>query len=295
MKNKVLIIGSSGMLGQDLIFTFHENGYEVFGVDIIEDVSKNLKRFYKIDLATDPAIFNIIEKIEPDLILYVAAIVNLNICEDNKLLADTIHHTLPAKLAKVKPKKTKFVYVSTDSVFDGKKGNYSESDRKNPLNHYALTKSLGEDELATISNCIVIRTNIFGFNDPLKCSLAEWAIKNLQSGEEITGFDDVIFNAIYTRDLAEIIEKIWNQNVPPLLNVATKGFWSKYEFLKMLSASLNFDPALVKRGNSKDINFSIKRPLNTSLSTIEIEKLVDLPTKIHSLNNFYRNYLKTQS
>jgi len=294
MKNKVLIIGSSGMLGKDLTLTFHNNGYEVYGVDLIEDSSNHLHLFFKTDLATDHSIFNIVESVNPTLIIYVAAIVSLNTCEENKKLADIIHHTLPARLAACKADKTKFIYISTDSVFDGTKGDYSETDKKNPLNYYAESKSNGEDEIMGIPNCIVVRTNIFGFNIPLKSSLVEWAIDNFQNKREITGFEDLLFNAIYTKDLAHIIESIWNETVPSVLNIAAKGAWSKYDFLYALCNGLGYDISLLKRGNSKNINFTIKRPLNTTLNTSRIEQITNIPTIEESLSELCRNYLNLQ-
>lgn len=290
--NKVLIIGNSGMLGNDLSNVFYKNGYNVIGLDINLPKFEKIDKHYTIDLFEKEQVLKVLEIEKPDLIIYTAAIVNLELCENNKLLAKTIHATIPELIAKNKENKTKFLYISTDSVFDGKNGNYCEEDLPNPLNYYSESKVLGEQLLLQYRNCLIIRTNIYGFNNPLKQSLAEWAIINFKNDKTIIGFDDILFNAIYTMDLANIIEKISNKRIEGILNIACDGIWSKYDFLLTLAKKMGFSENLVEKGESSSIDFKIKRPLHTNLNTHKIQKIIKIPTLEESINHFCINFKK---
>lgn len=292
--NKVLITGNSGMLGKDLCWVFKQNGDVVVGIDINEFDEKKIDKHYKIDLCNKESVLKILKQEKPDIIIYAAAIVDLNTCEENKKLADCLHVTIPELISSNKKNEAKFMYISTDSVFDGIKGNYSENELPNPLNYYSFSKLIGEKAVLQNKNCLVIRTNIFGFNNPLKQSLAEWAITNLHSEKKIIGFDDVIFNAIYTLDLATIIQKISKNDFKGILNIGCKGAWSKYNFLQYLAKSLGCKEKLIEKGNSDLISFKIKRPLKTNLNTKKIEAITLIPTLEESVINFCQNFKKIQ-
>lgn len=294
MNNKVLIIGNSGMLGKDLSKVFKEDGACVIGLDKNKPVGNNVDRHYEIDLCDEIAVLNIMESEKPDLILYAAAIVDLDFCETNKSVADRIHIYVPEIIAKNKKDLSKFYYISTDSVFDGKMGDYTETDTTNPLNHYSLSKHEGEKRLLNIENCLIIRTNIYGFNIPLRNSLAEWAITNFNANKKIVGFDDVIFNAIYTYDLAILINLISKKNINGILNIACKGSWSKYDFLRTLAEKLEFSTDLVEKGYSNNFDFKIKRPLRTHLKTEKIENLMNIPSIEESIDNFCKRIKDSQ-
>lgn len=285
----VLVIGSSGMLGKDISQVFKENGFTVIGADINNICNNFLDRFYKIDIRNQQDILKLLENEKPHLIIYTAAIVNLNVCEENKELAESIHVEVPEFILQSINDDVKFVYISTDSVFDGEEGNYVETDLVNPLNYYSYSKYLGEKACLNYKNSIIVRTNIFGFNNPLKQSLAEWAIQKLKSGERIVGFDDVIFNAIYTMDLSRILYDISQLDLNGIINIAAKGKYSKYEFLISLALGLGFDTNLIDKGSSQDVTFPIKRPLKTYLNTTLIESMLNIPTIKETINNFCQN------
>lgn len=285
----VLVIGSSGMLGKDISQVFKENGFTVIGADINNICNNFLDRFYKIDIRNQQDILKLLENEKPHIIIYTAAIVNLNVCEENKELAESIHVEVPEFILQSINDDVKFVYISTDSVFDGEEGNYVETDLVNPLNYYSYSKYLGEKACLNYKNSIIVRTNIFGFNNPLKQSLAEWAIQKLKSGERIVGFDDVIFNAIYTMDLSRILYDISQLDLNGIINIAAKGKYSKYEFLISLALGLGFDTNLIDKGSSQDVTFPIKRPLRTYLNTTLIESMLNIPTIKETINNFCQN------
>jgi len=287
---RVLITGSSGMLGKDIINSFSGMNYNVFGVDLVK--SDKLPGIYQLigDLTNKTFISSVLNKINPDIIIHCAAIVNINTCEEKKDLAYSLHVDVTQLLARFNPGKTKIIYISTDSVFDGVKGNYSENDTPNPLNYYAKSKLEGENATKQNKNHIVIRTNIFGFNIPLKNSLAEWAIKNITQNNSIHGFSDVKFNAIYTKQLSEIIVDLIQNNFTGLVNIASSDTMNKYEFLIKIADVLGQPKELIRESNSKEFNFKVRRPLNTFLNVQKISKLVKLPQMTDGINDMIKDY-----
>jgi dTDP-4-dehydrorhamnose reductase len=294
-KMKILITGHAGMLGKDIFFEFVNNGYIAFGVDL-KNIYLLTKNFQKIgDLSDKDFTVSILEEIEPDVIIHCAAIVNLDTCENNKELAHALHVDVTKRLAEFKPNKTKLIYISTDSVFDGKKGNYKETDKPHPLNYYAISKFEGEQMAKLNPNHIIIRTNIFGFNLPLRNSLAEWAIKNLQNNNPIKGFTDIIFNAIYTKHLAEIILNLVEINFCGLINVGSENTINKYEFLSVLAKQMGFSQELISKSLSIDLNFPISRPLITNLDIQQIQKFITIPPIEEGIKDMINDYNKLNS
>jgi len=209
-----------------------------------------------------------LDEINPDVIIHCAAIVNVDECEINKRVAEVLHRDVTAILACYKSDSTRFIYISTDSVFDGQKGSYTEKDVPNPINYYAKTKRDGEIVvLENNHNGVVIRTNIYGCHLENGKSLVEWAIDNLKQGKSIIGFNDVYFNPVYAKQVAEVIKEIIpTKYFKGILNVTSKEYCSKYEFLLSIARQFNFNTELITKASVKQLQFLAPRPLNTTLN-----------------------------
>ena len=224
MKQKrVLIAGSRGMLGKDITHSLlFENKYEIFGINRSKsDKTKIIE--YSCDLTDFSKVKKILDEVKPDILINCAANVNVDSCEKDKDYAYMINAEAARGLAKYIPCSAKYIYISTDSVFDGMKGDYTEDDEPAPVNYYAFTKLEGEKlVIKEKPDSIIIRTNIYGFHIPFGKSLVEWCIENLNQNNNILGFDDVYFNPVYTKQLARAICKLINVNYEGLIYVGCK-------------------------------------------------------------------------
>ena len=275
---RILVTGFNGMLGKDICFVFSNNGnFDVYGADLIQNDDIPLNQQFIGDLTAPDFTKKMLEAVNPDIIIHCAAIVSLDKCESDKNLAKKIHVDVTECLAKYNINNTKMVYISTDSIFDGKLGNYSESDKPNPVNYYAKSKLDGEIKALENPNNIIARTNIFGFNKEMRGSIAEWAIQNIVTKKSINGFTDTIFNAIYTKHLANIMLKLVQMDYKGIINVASANFISKYDFLRLLAMELNFPESLIIKSSSSMHNFITPRPLNTTLNINKLKDIVDVP------------------
>jgi dTDP-4-dehydrorhamnose reductase len=288
---KVLITGSSGMLAKDIINSFAQTeSTKIYGVDLIKSPSTYAIEQHVLDLTNLLDLEEMVRKIKPDLIIHTAAIVNLNTCEENYGLANKLHIDSSRVLAS---SKARIIYISTDSVFNGKKGNYTEESIPDPLNNYARSKYMGELAVqANNPNHLIIRTNIFGYNIPLKESLCEWAIKSFLRNEKISGFDDVIFNAIYTKQLAVLLLELSLAKITGIINIASNDFISKYDFIKYLASKFDIHQSFIKKTSVSCVNFRIDRPYNTTLNIDKAQQILKTPSIYESIDQLYLDYIK---
>ena len=162
----------------------------------------------------------------------------------------------------------RFVYISTDSVFDGARGDYSEDDVPAPVNVYARSKLAGEQAaLAEAPDALIIRTNFYGQNRGAKLSLAEWLLDRLSAGTPIDGFDDVIFSPLFVNDLASFILKLTLAGQTGLFHLGASDHCSKYDFAMKIACAFQRDTSLVTHSSIQSLGLAAKRPLNTSLDT----------------------------
>jgi dTDP-4-dehydrorhamnose reductase len=294
---KILVTGSSGMLGKDIVEILSNNiNCSVYGFS--RTVNSLFSNDHQVigDLTNLEFLSSSLCKINPDVIVHCAAIVDVDECETNKRVAEMLHRDVTEILAIYKSGSTRFIYISTDSVFDGQKGNYTEEDIPNPINYYAKTKRDGEIiVLANNSNAVVIRVNIYGFHLESGKSLVEWAIDNLKHDKSINGFTDVYFNPVYTKQLGEIVKDIiLSKYFKGILNVASKEYCSKYEFLLHIAKQFNFNNSLIKKKSVKKFKFLAQRPVNTTLNTNLLKRVFDkvltLQDGLSKLRRDYENY-----
>jgi len=281
------------MLGLDIYRELSENPrWLVYGVD--KNHSTNIKDGFQYngDLTDSKFLNNVLEQTNPDIIIHCAAIVNLNICENNRFLVDALHLDVTKQLSEYNSPSTKIIFISTDSVFDGRIGNYRETDTTNPLNYYAASKLAGERIVRSNDNHLIIRTNIFGFNLPLRESIAEWAIRSFMEGTAINGFTDISFNAIYTRHLASIINKMLVDELSGIIHVASANSMNKYEFLKYLELKILGNNKLVRQSTSENFKLYPPRPKNTILAIDKLRELLFPPTMEEGLNKLVNDYLE---
>lgn len=298
-KKRVLVTGSNGMLGKDIIASFNnENLFETISINRKIDSSLIKTSQFAVDLTDLNEVKRILEDTKPDIIVHCAANVNVDNCEKNKEYTNKLNIHSTGLLAGYNSEKTRFIYISSDSVFDGKKGNFKEYDKAGPLNYYAYSKLEGEKiALKVNSNTLVLRANIYGFHIPKGISLVEWALDNLFKRLTISGFKDVYFNPLYTRQLSKIVYELsLKEHYKGILHTGCRQNISKYDFLTKLAGTFKFDLKNIESRSVDFVNFVAPRPKNT---TLDIERLknifgyyFDIQEGLDSLLIDYTNFTK---
>lgn len=284
---KLLITGTSGMLGSNIAAEIGSR-YEIFGT-YKSYPNPNLKNQTNIDLTDTSKVKSMIDSVMPDIIIHCAALTNVETCEKNHELATATNVTATENLISALGPKKKVIYISTDSIFDGNRGNYSETDKPHPLNNYAKSKLEGEKCVEHFSdNYIIVRTNMFGWNYVKGQSFAEWIFNSLEKKNTIRMFTDVMFSPINASMLTLLIEKLFNLELAGILNIGSRDTISKYDFGIQLAELFDLDKSLIAPISVDDFEFKAKRPKNTSLNVSKAEKLLGLlPTVESGVKEFY--------
>jgi dTDP-4-dehydrorhamnose reductase len=244
---------------------------KIYGTGRSNSFFSDLTNYFQGDLCNADFI-NAISKIDYDCIVHCAALVNLNICEDDYKLAEAIHITASKNLALANPNAT-FIYISTDSIFNGELIGRSELDGVKPLNNYALTKYLGgkavhENHPKTYD----LRLNIYGFKKPMGVSLFEWAYKSMSNNQPINGYDNVTFNPLYAGQIAEVVFNfIKYKPAFGIYNLGCDKGLSKYEFVMKMALFFDFDKTLITKFSANFENSKINRPYHTILKTNKLK------------------------
>jgi len=273
----MLILGSTGMLGQSLIKTAKESNIEVTGIARSNaDINLDILNFDKL--------ISLIRKIKPKTIVNCVAITSIDLCEAN--VEESYLHN--AHLVAV------LVDVCLDFfINDGRR----KHDEKSPVvlvNNYAKTKYAGEQFALSYSKSLVIRTNIVGFRNTQSHTFVEWVLLSLKNKNEITLFQDFYTSSIDVYSFSKILLKINNRDKPiyGLVNIASSEVCSKEEFIKKLAHTFNYNNPKFNLGSIESIE-GTKRAESIGLDVSKIEKLLDekMPTTNDVVLSLCKNWI----
>jgi dTDP-4-dehydrorhamnose reductase len=273
----LVVTGASGLLGASLMRSAVELGWETLGLCHQHVIRDPAIQIASVDLTDDSATRKLLFDLRPDAIVHCAAATGVDWCEDNPQQAEAINVQASATLAEIASNlHARFLYVSTDAIFGGNKGDYVETDEPAPLNVYARTKLAGEREvLRRHPAAIVARVNIYGWNAQHKESLAEWVLRRLEEGRDVPGFMDVFFTPILVNDLVPVLFAMLQHELAGVYHVAGSERISKFEFARGVATAFGFDPARVTACQVQDMNLRAARPLDISLNTGKIKLALD--------------------
>ena len=297
----ILVTGASGLLGSNFVRAARNSNRSVMGTYYRHPFQLHGIELIQADLTNRAEVRKLFECYRPDWVVHCAALTNVDWCERHPDETRFVNVEMPRFLAaESKKSDAPFVYISTDSVFDGNRGNYSEENSPAPVNVYGKTKLAGETSvLHEYEHSLVVRTNIYGWNIQEKESLSEWILNRLESGRHVPGFYDVVFTPILVNDLSEIVLKMMDRKLSGLYHVAGAQALSKHEFALEIAEIFGLEKNLVQRGSIADAKLNAWRPKNTSLNTSKIRMVLgtELPNVKQGLERFRAlrksEYMKT--
>jgi dTDP-4-dehydrorhamnose reductase len=266
---KILIVGSTGMLGYAVSSYFKTNDYDVV------ELSRN-----EFDIANDS-----MDKFESYLngvgaVINCAGVIKPTIAKNSIENVLKINSLFPRNLAMVCNKRDiKCFHITTDCVYTGKKGKYSEEDYFDADDLYGLSKNAGENK-----DCMVLRTSIIGEENGQSRSLLEWA--KSQAGKEVNGFTNHLWNGVTTLYLAEIIENILTRDLfeKGLFHVHSPNTVDKYQLLQIFNRAYHL--------NLKINPVEAKEAVDRSLASIyDLTKKVSVKTleqQVNEMQEYFR-------
>ncbi|MFH1618782.1 MAG: dTDP-4-dehydrorhamnose reductase [bacterium] len=260
---KLLILGAEGQLGKVFYSSAHAKGL---------DVSRTFERPREgcpgLDLAKPQSIPEIFKKTRPDAVVLCGAMTYVDGCEDNPDLARRINAEGAGAVAENCARSgARLVFLSTEYVFDGKNGPYSEEDFPNPLSVYGKTKLEGETLVLGGGNNLVIRTTVVYSWDPGGNNFVMQLIDGLSKGETIRVPNDQISTPTYAPELAGIILRLLELGKSGIYNVTGRDVLDRYEFGVKACNVLCLDPRLLVPVSTAELKQKAPRPLNAGLKT----------------------------
>lgn len=238
----------------------------------------------KLDLASRKEVTDTIAKLQPEIVIHTASETNVDKCEIEKEHAWKVNVEGTRNIAQACQRiKAKLVFISTDYVFDGKRGFYNEEDYPVPLNYYGITKLEAEKEVAR--NCndhVILRTSVLYGWHPWKVNFATWVINKLKKSQEIKVVEDHINTPTLVDNLAEITLETAEKDLRGLYHASGSQRINRFEFAKQIAITFNLNSDLVGPIKMNELtSWVAKRPRDSSLDTGKIQKqLIAKPLNI---------------
>lgn len=270
---RVWITGVSGLLGLHMAWETLARGWEVFGTARRQALPAAPFPVVLGDL-TDPDFLDWVwEQAQPQLIVHTAALAHVDACEQDPQTAYRINAWLPGQLAQRAAREgIPLVHISTDAVFDGQRGQYTEEDRPNPLSVYGKTKLQGERAvLEAYPQALVLRVNFFGWSLSGKRSLVEWFLGQLRERQRrIPGFADVWFCPLLANHLACLILLCVERGLTGLYHAVASQCLTKFEFGRLVAQAFGFPPERIQPVSVEEAGLRARRAHHL---TLRVDKL----------------------
>lgn len=268
---RLFVTGGSGLLGSK----FRDGEY-----DIIKTHHQNpSKESILLDISSKEDVKKKIISVSPDVVIHTAALTDVDYCEDHHQEAWKINAKGTENIVKACEKiDCKLIYVSTDFVFDGERGNYTEKDETNPLNYYALTKLKGEEFVrnSNLDYAIARVSVLYGWHE--KLNFVTWVIGELKKNKRINIVTDQYNSPTLADNAAEALMRIYEKDKSGTYHVAGDERISRFHFAENITEIFDLDEDLINPIKSDELIQRARRPRDTSLS-VEKAKM-DLKIKL---------------
>lgn len=278
---KVVVIGSNGLLGQTLVSSLLPHPYyKVYAMASGKNRNPMVdeERYYAIDIEDLKTIKWQLNLLEPDFVINALAMTHVDACEKEQKRCKRINTDFTAQLALVcKELESHLIHISTDFIFDGKEGFYTEEDSPNPVNYYGWSKLWAEEKVRqsgvvyTILRTIVVYGKVWNMK---RNNIVLWVKESLENGKAITLVDDQLRMPTYVGNLAEACLLAMDKKAVGTFHISGKDLMSIYEMGKKIATFYNLDPTLIKIIPSEKLGQPAKRSPKTGFILDKaIEKL----------------------
>jgi len=238
-------------------------------------------------------IHKIFKKIQPDIIIHSAALTDVEKCEVETKLANSLNVKATEVIAKeVENISSYLMYISTDYVFDGKQGLYKEIDLPNPLSNYGLTKLSGEKIIQEkTSRWSIIRTSTPFGKHPLKKTFPSWVYENLKINKKINILENQLTSPTYVPNLSKMILEIISRHLEGFFHLAGSTKISRFEFAKMIATKFDLNLSLLNPVKIDSMPWKAIRPIDSSLDISKINTMLKIKpyTISQSLDDYASN------
>jgi dTDP-4-dehydrorhamnose reductase len=279
LKTKILITGSNGLLGQSLINLFADKeNFEIFAISRGDNRISKITNFqyFNVDITNAKQLIKCIKKVKPHFIINGAAMTNVDACELHKKECTQINVNAVGTLINCcREYNIHLIHISTDFIFDGKKGFYKEEDKPNPINFYGETKLLSENLLqkSTINFTILRTILVYGLvENANRGNIVLWVKNELENNKKINVIDDQFRMPTLSNDLAMAclltvkkhnITYKKNKQIKEVYHISSNKLLSIYNIALQIANTFDLDKNLISKITTSELNQKAKRPPKT--------------------------------
>lgn len=285
---KILVTGSNGLLGQKIVALCLEKGIPFLATS--KGTNRNPdcpnEQYAEMDITQVEDLRTIFENYRPTHVIHTAALTDVDRCEREPEVCKLINETATEFLVQAaNAVQAHFMFISTDFVFDGEKGNYQEEDAISPLSEYGRSKAKGENyvQLHSAHGWSIVRTIIvYGVGHALsRSNVIVWAKGALERGDAIQIIDDQFRAPSYADDLAAGCIGIIEYKEVGIFHIAGPETLSIYQLVERIALHYSYSMENVKRISSDTLNQPAKRPPKTGFDLSKAYKRISY--KPHTL------------
>ncbi len=282
---KLLITGASGFLGGHLLAVARQS-YATVGLYLTFPVELPGTTLLPGDLSNPTALQKILDREMPSVIIHNAALANPEICEQMPEHAYQINVTATSAIVDwCQANAARLIYISTDLVFDGRHGNYSEDDAPSPVNVYGRTKAEAEQVvLRRLPNALVCRLALmYGRGFWRRHYASEWLERELWRRSEqpdlppLLLFTDQWRSMLTVNNATELILELVASSINGILHLGGAERISRYDFGLRLCQKLGIDSACIRGIKTSDAPTAVPRPVDVSLNIQRAARLLKTP------------------
>lgn len=270
-----LITGASGLLGSNAAL-------ELSAANDVVGVARSVPPespvpFMAVDLTDASSRRDVIERSGASVVLHAAALSSIEACERDPARAHELNVVAAADLAaQAAGLGVRFIHISTDAVFDGTVGDYTEESPPSPATEYGRSKLAGERAVLDSNvDALVARVNFYGWSPSGSRSLAEFFWHRLSAGEHTPGFTDVTVSTSYVGHLVDALRGLIDVDATGIVNVVSGERTSKYDFGRRLARTFGLDESLVEPAVSSQ-HLDITRGSRLDLRTDRMNSLLGI-------------------
>jgi dTDP-4-dehydrorhamnose reductase len=268
---RILVTGANGFLGQNLVSSLLNNSFEVVGTgngDSRLSIGPQFPFTYSsLNLLDDKGCEKLFSEISPTVVVHAGAMTQVDQCELNRKDCYLVNVIATKKIMQLaKAHGAFFIFMSTDFVFDGEKGNYAEDDSLAPVNWYGQTKMEAETMVRQLEiPWAIVRTClVYGKSTPgSRLNIITWVRSQLKKEERIRVVDDQFRTPTYVEDLVRGIVKIITSESEGIFHLSGDETLTPYQMAIRTAKYCELDEGLIEKVNAQSFTQPARRPART--------------------------------
>ena len=279
---RILVTGCHGLLGQKLVELLTPDYCELHGIDVHKQDLFSGRReytYHQLDMTERVPLLDLIVKVRPHVIVNTAAMTHVDACEVEREACWRINTTAVETLVDgARRTGSRVIQLSSDYVFDGEAGPYSEIDRPNPISFYGKSKHASENAVlgGGVDGTIVRTVVLYGHGRNLRPSFVSWLVEKLRSRHDVKIVTDQISNTTLVDDLGKAIKLIISGGHTGIYHAAGKDIVSRFEFAMMVAKIYGLSDVYIQPTLTRLLGQNAPRPLQSGLVVDKAERDLEM-------------------